>query len=78
MWSHFRAYNRRQPTIGDMARSHRVSIVIDYHQAERQATVIEVVGMIRGCNVTILFDFGATNSFISSFVVERRGLVVAA
>ena len=63
--------------VGDMGRSHRVFAAVDNRQAEHQATVIEATGMIRGSKVTILFDFGATDSFISPFVVEHCRLVVA-
>lgn len=64
-----------EPTVGDMGKSHRVFAAVDNHQAEHQATVIEVAGMIRGNSVSILFDSGATDSFISPLVVERCGLV---
>ena len=53
-----------------MGRSHRVFATVDNYQAEHQAIVIEAIGMIKGYNVTILFDSKATNSFISPFVVE--------
>lgn len=59
-----------EPTIGDMGRAHMVFTVVDNRQAEHQATVIETIGMIRGSSVSILFDFGATDSFISPFIVE--------
>ena len=62
-------------TIGDMGRSHRVFVVVDNRQDEHQAIVIEAIGIIQGHMVAILFDFGATVSFISPFVVERCGLV---
>lgn len=48
-----------EPTIGDMGRSHRVFAAVDDRQAEHQAA-----GMIRGHEVTILFDSRATYSFI--------------
>ena len=63
--------------MGDMGRSQRVFAVVDNCQAEHQATVIEATGMIRGCKVSILFDSGATDSFISPFIVERCRLVAA-
>ena len=52
-----------------MGRSHRVFIAIDNYQDEQEAMVIEAASMIRGCDVTILFDSGAIDSFISPFVV---------
>ena len=66
-----------EPTVGDMGRSHWVFAAVDDHQAEHQATVIEATGMIRGYEVTILFDSGAIDSFISPFLVERCRLVAA-
>ena len=66
-----------EPTVGDVGRSHRVFAAVDNRQAEHQATVIEAAGIIQGSMVTVLFDSGATNSFISPFVVERCGLVAA-
>lgn len=59
-----------------MGRSHRVFVVVDNPWAEHQATVIEGTSMIRGSMVTILFDSGAIDSFISPFIVEHCGLVV--
>lgn len=64
-----------EPTVGDMGRSHRVFIALDNCQAKHQAMVIEATSMIKGNSVSILFDSGATNSFISPLVVERCGLV---
>ena len=58
-----------------MCRSHRVFAAVDNCQAEHEATMIEATGMIRGSKVTILFDFGAIDSFISPFVVEHYRLV---
>lgn len=62
-------------TVGDMGKSHRVFATVDNCQAEHQATIIEVAGMIRGSSVSILFDSGATDSFISPLVVEHCELV---
>ena len=66
-----------KPTVGDVGRSHRVFAVVDNRQAEHQATVIEAVGIIQGSRVTVLFDSGATDSFVSPFFVERCKLVAA-
>ena len=38
--------------------------------------MIEAIGMIRGYDVSILFESRATNSFISPFTVERCKLVL--
>ena len=64
-----------KPTVGDVGRSHRVFAAVDNRQAEHQATVIESAGIIQGSLVSVLFDSGATDSFISPFCVERCGLV---
>ena len=48
---------------------------VDNRQAEHQATVIEFAGIIQGRMVTVLFDSGVTDSFISPFIVEHCGLV---
>ena len=64
-----------EPTVGDVGRSHRVFAAVDNRQAEHQATVIECAGIIQGSMVTMLFDSGATESFISPFCVERCRLV---
>ena len=53
-----------------MGRSHRVFVVVDNCQVEHQAIVIEVAGMIREYNVTILFESKPIDSFISPFLVE--------
>lgn len=61
--------------VGDVGRSYKVFAVVDNHQAEHQAIVIEAIGSIQGSTVTILFNSRATDSFISPFVVERCRLV---
>ncbi|KAH9319347.1 hypothetical protein KI387_021116, partial [Taxus chinensis] len=35
-----------EPTVGDMARSHRIYAVVENHQAEHQSTVIETTGSV--------------------------------
>ena len=65
-----------EPMVGDMGRSHMVFAVVDNCQFEDQAIVIEDTCMIRGIKVSILFDFRATNSFVSPFVVEHYMLVI--
>lgn len=63
--------------VGDLDRSHRVFLVFNRFQVEHQAIVIEATSMMRGSSVTILFDLGPIDSFISPFLVECCGLVVA-
>ena len=66
-----------EPIVGDMGKSHRVFAAVDDHQAEHQAIVIEATGMIRGFEVSILFESRAIDSFILPFLVEHCRLVVA-
>ena len=58
-----------------MEKSHRVFAVVDNCQAKHQAIVIKATGIIQGHMVIVLFDFGATDSFISPSVVEHCRLV---
>jgi hypothetical protein len=37
--------------------------------------VVELSGMLKHINVKILFDFGATDSFISPYALEKSGLI---
>ena len=48
-----------------MSRSHRVFAVVDNCQAKHQAIVIAALGIICGIMVIVLFDYGATDFFIS-------------
>ncbi|KAH9297899.1 hypothetical protein KI387_029581, partial [Taxus chinensis] len=68
---------RSEYTMGDMRHAHRVYATVDNRWAEHQATVIETIGTIRGISVSVLFDSGASDSFISPSVVDQCGLVVA-
>ncbi|KAH9319720.1 hypothetical protein KI387_021489, partial [Taxus chinensis] len=68
---------RSEQTVGDVGRAHRVYAAVDNRQAEHQATVIETTGTIRGISVFVLFDSGASDSFISPSIVDQCGLVVA-
>jgi hypothetical protein len=65
-----------EPTVGDAGRSHRVFATVDHRQAEHQNTVIETSGLLKGKTISILFDSGATDSFISSSLIEKCGLAV--
>lgn len=60
-----------ESTVGDAGRGHCVFAVVDNCQAKHQSTFVETYGMLLGNLVTILFDSGALESFISSFVVMR-------
>lgn len=63
--------------MGDVGRAHWVFAAVDNHQAEHQGTVVETSGALNGTSISILFDFRASNSFISPSVVEHGRLVVA-
>lgn len=58
------------PIVGDAGRSHRVFVAVDDSQADHQGTVIEAAGVLCGIPISVLFDFGALDSFISSSIVE--------
>lgn len=51
--------------------------VVDNCQAEHKGIVIETTREIGGISFSILFDSGASDSFISPSLVERCGLAVA-
>jgi hypothetical protein len=54
--------------------SHQIYATVNNHQAEHQSTVVESSGTLNHINVKILFDYGATDSFISSSALEKSGL----
>ena len=66
---------RSKPTIGDARRNHRVFAAVDNHQAEHQGIVVKATGMLHGISNSILFDSGASDSFISPSLVHRCWLV---
>lgn len=51
--------------------------MVDNHQANHQGTVVEVLCLLQGTPISILLDFGTSNSFISPSVVKYCNLVVA-
>ena len=55
--------------------SHQIYAAIKNRQAEHQSTVVELSGMLNHINVKILFDSGATDSFVSPYTLEKSGLV---
>lgn len=61
--------------MGDAGRAHWVFVAVENHQAEYQGTVVETSGVLNGTGISILFDLGASDSFISPLVVECCGLV---
>ena len=66
---------RSKPTMGDVGRSHQVFEAVDNCQVEHQGIVVEATGRLHGIYSSILFNFGASNSFISPSLVQRCRLV---
>ena len=60
--------------MGRSSSSHHISAAVNNHQAEHQSTVVESSGTLNHINVKILFDSGATDSFISPSALEKSGL----
>jgi hypothetical protein len=54
--------------------NHQIYATMNNHQEEHQSTVVESSGMINHVKVKILFDYGATDSFISPYALEKCGL----
>ena len=54
--------------------SHHIYKAVDNCQAKHQFTVVESSGKLNYVNVKILFDSGATDSFISPSALEKSGL----
>jgi hypothetical protein len=61
--------------MGRSSSSHQIYAVVNNRQAEHQSTVVESSGTLNHINVKILFDSGVTDSFISSYALEKSGLV---
>jgi hypothetical protein len=61
-------------SMGRASGSHQIYAAFNNHQAEQQSTVVESSGTLNHVNVKILFDYGATDSFISPFALEKSGL----
>jgi hypothetical protein len=61
--------------MGRASGSHQIYTAVNNRQAEHQSTVVESSGMLNHINVKILFDSGATDSFISPSALEKSGLV---
>ena len=60
--------------MGRASNSHRIYVEINNRQAEHQSMVVDSSGMLNHINVKILFDSGATDSFISPSALEKSGL----
>jgi hypothetical protein len=60
--------------MGRASSSHHIYTTVNNRQAEHQSTVVESSGTLNHINVKILFDSGATGSFISPSALEKSGL----
>jgi hypothetical protein len=60
--------------MGRASASHQIYVAVNNHQEEHQSTVVESSSTLNHINVKILFDFGATDSFISPSALEKIGL----
>jgi hypothetical protein len=61
-------------SMGRASSSHQIYATVNNRQDEHQSTVLESSGTLNHINVKILFDFGATDSFISPSTLEKSGL----
>jgi hypothetical protein len=61
--------------MGRASSSHQIYAAVNNRQEEHQSTVVESSGTLNHINVNILFDSGATDSFISPSALEKSGLV---
>jgi hypothetical protein len=60
--------------MGRASSSHQIYAPVNNRKTEHQSTVVESSGTLNHINVKILFDSGATNSFISPSTLEKSGL----
>jgi hypothetical protein len=67
-------HNEGKALMGKESSSHHIYVAVDNRQDEHQSTVVESSGMLNYVNVKILFDSGATDSFISPSALEKSGL----
>ena len=54
--------------------NHRIHAVVNNNQAEHQSIVVESSSTINCIKLQILFDTDATDSFISSYALNKCGL----
>lgn len=54
--------------------NYRIHVVVNNNQAAHQSTVVESSGIINGIKFKMLFDIGATDSFILSYALNKCGL----
>jgi hypothetical protein len=61
-------------SMGRGSSNHQIYVAVNNRQAEHQSIVVESSGTLNHVNVNILFDSGATDSFISPSALKRSGL----
>ena len=64
---------RFEPIVGDANRNHKVFVVVDNSQAEHQGMVVKATGILYGISTSILFDYGASDSFTSPSLFSNVG-----
>ena len=60
--------------MGNSDNTHRIHAAIHNHQLEHQPIVVESTGKVNNVKLEILFDPGATDSFISPYALDKCGL----
>jgi hypothetical protein len=60
--------------MGRASSNHHIYVAVNNRRAKHQSTVVESSGTLNHINVNILFDSGATDSFISPSALEKSGL----
>ena len=60
--------------MGNSVKTHRIHGAIHNHQKEHQSIVVESTGKVNNVKLKILFDPGATDSFISPYALDKCGL----
>ena len=59
--------------MGNSDNTHRIHVAIHNHQEEHQSTIVESTGKVNNVKLKILFDPGATDSFISPYALVNVG-----
>ena len=55
--------------------THRIHAAVHNHLEEHRSTMVESSGKVNNVKLKILFDPGATDSFISPYALDKCGLV---